>query len=117
MKGHPLGPASLMLSPHQLWLASVSHDGLLQIRETACMVGAYFIVLILILLLFARVTVLLLFVVCVTMLLLHLQDQYIELQCHSYRLGGVRSVSFSTDSQTLLTAGVNDGSLVCANVR
>ncbi|KAM7408596.1 hypothetical protein PAMA_002353 [Pampus argenteus] len=81
VKGHPLGPASLVLSPHQLWLASVGHDGLLHIRETVSM------------------------------------EQYIELQCHSYRLGGVRSVSFSADSQTLLTAGCNDGSLVCINLR
>lgn len=42
-KGHPLGPASLLLSTHQLWLASVGRDGLLRIRETASMVGAYFI--------------------------------------------------------------------------
>ncbi|XP_053188578.1 cilia- and flagella-associated protein 43-like [Scomber japonicus] len=80
VKGHPLGPASLVLSPHQLWLASVGHDGLLRIRETTSM------------------------------------EQYIELQCHSYRLHGVRSVSFSADSQTLLTAGFNDGSLVCASL-
>ncbi|XP_042289784.1 cilia- and flagella-associated protein 43 isoform X1 [Thunnus maccoyii] len=81
VKGHPLGPASLVLSPHQSWLASVGQDGLLHIRETASI------------------------------------EQYIELQCHSYRLGGVRSVSFSADSQTLLTAGFNDGSLVCINLR
>ncbi|CAB1445671.1 unnamed protein product [Pleuronectes platessa] len=37
VKGHPLGPASLALSPHQLWLASVGQDGLLCIRETASM--------------------------------------------------------------------------------
>uniref|UniRef100_A0A7N6ANC1 Cilia- and flagella-associated protein 43 n=1 Tax=Anabas testudineus TaxID=64144 RepID=A0A7N6ANC1_ANATE len=77
VKGHPLGPASLVLSPHQLWLASVGRDGLLRIRET----------------------------------------RYIELQCHSCRLGGVRSVSFSADSQTLLTSGFRDGSLVCTNLR
>ncbi|XP_045926905.1 cilia- and flagella-associated protein 43 isoform X2 [Micropterus dolomieu] len=80
-KGHPLGPASLLLSTHQLWLASVGRDGLLRIRETASM------------------------------------ERYIELQCHSCRLGGVRSVSFSADSQTLLTAGFKDGSLVCTNLR
>lgn len=62
--------------------------------------------------LLVSVTILLLFVVCIIM-----QEQYIELQCHSYRLGGVRSVSFSADSQTLLTAGFNDGSLVCTNLR
>uniref|UniRef100_UPI0037E722FD cilia- and flagella-associated protein 43 n=1 Tax=Semicossyphus pulcher TaxID=241346 RepID=UPI0037E722FD len=81
VKGHPLGPASLVLSPHNLWLASVGRDGLLRIRKTANM------------------------------------ERYIELQCHSYRLGGVRSVSFSADSQTLLTAGVKDDSLLCSNLR
>ncbi|XP_073337399.1 cilia- and flagella-associated protein 43 [Pagrus major] len=81
VRGHPLGPASLVLSPHQLWLTSAGRDGLLRIRETASM------------------------------------ERYIELQCHSCRGGGVRSVSFSADSQTLLTAGFNDGSLVCADLR
>lgn len=38
VKGHPLGPASLLLSPHHLWLASVGRDGLLRIRETASLV-------------------------------------------------------------------------------
>ena len=56
-------------------------------------------------------------VVCITTVLLPLQERYIELQCHSCRDGGVRSVSFSADSQTLLTAGFNDGSLVCADLR
>lgn len=42
--GHPLGPASLVLSPHHLWLASVGRDGLLCIRETASMVGARFVI-------------------------------------------------------------------------
>ncbi|XP_049456039.1 cilia- and flagella-associated protein 43 isoform X1 [Epinephelus fuscoguttatus] len=81
VRGHPLGPASPILSPHQLWLASVGQDGLLRIRETASM------------------------------------GRYTELQCHSWHLGGVRSVSFSADSQTLLTAGFKDGSLVCADLR
>ncbi|XP_034407920.1 cilia- and flagella-associated protein 43 [Cyclopterus lumpus] len=81
VRGHPLGPASLILSPHQLWLASVGRDGLLLIRETASM------------------------------------EWYVEVQCHSSRLGGVRSVSFSADSQTLLTAGFEDGSLVCTDLR
>ncbi|XP_054455755.1 cilia- and flagella-associated protein 43 [Anoplopoma fimbria] len=81
VRGHPLGPVSLILSPHQSWLASVGRDGLLLIRETASM------------------------------------ERYIELQCHSCRLGGVRSVSFSADSQTLLTAGFKDGSLVCSDLR
>ncbi len=43
VRGHPLGPASLALSPHQLWLASAGRDGLLRIRETASMVGAQLI--------------------------------------------------------------------------
>ncbi|XP_008285025.1 WD repeat-containing protein 96 [Stegastes partitus] len=81
VRGHPLGPASLALSPHNLWLASVGRDGLLQIRETTSM------------------------------------ERYIQLQCHPVRLGGVRSVSFSTDGRTLLTAGFNDGSLLSANLR
>ncbi|XP_035519235.1 cilia- and flagella-associated protein 43 [Morone saxatilis] len=81
VRGHPLGPASLILSPHQLWLASVGRDGLLRLRETASM------------------------------------ERYIELQCHSCRGGGVRSVAFTADSQTLLTAGVTDGSLVCTTLR
>lgn len=45
VRGHPLGPASLVLSPHQLWLTSVGRDGLLRIRETASMVAAHFILL------------------------------------------------------------------------
>ncbi|XP_061084124.1 cilia- and flagella-associated protein 43 [Conger conger] len=36
VEGHPLGPASLLLSPHQLWLASVGKDGILRIREQSC---------------------------------------------------------------------------------
>ncbi|XP_047190803.1 cilia- and flagella-associated protein 43 isoform X4 [Scophthalmus maximus] len=81
VKGHPLGPACLVLSPHQLWLASAGRDGLLRIRETSSM------------------------------------ERYTELQCHPCRLGGVRSLTFSTDSLTLLTAGCEDGSLVCTNLR
>lgn len=38
MRGHPLGPACLALSPHHLWLASLGQDGLLCVRETASMV-------------------------------------------------------------------------------
>ncbi|XP_029962541.1 cilia- and flagella-associated protein 43 [Salarias fasciatus] len=80
-RAHPLGPASLLLSPHGLWLASVGRDGLLRLRETASL------------------------------------ERYVELQCHSCRLGGVGSVSFSPDSLTLLTTGFADGSLVCSNLR
>ncbi|XP_071336498.1 cilia- and flagella-associated protein 43 isoform X2 [Trachinotus anak] len=81
VKGHPLGPACLVLSPHHLWLGSIGRDGLLCIRETASM------------------------------------ERYSELQCHSCRLGGIRNLTFSADSQTLLTAGFKDGSLVCTNLR
>lgn len=38
VRGHPLGPACLALSPHHLWLASVGQDGSLRVRETASMV-------------------------------------------------------------------------------
>ncbi|XP_030012526.1 cilia- and flagella-associated protein 43 [Sphaeramia orbicularis] len=81
VKGHPLGPVSLTLSPHQLWLASLGRDGVLRVRETVSM------------------------------------EHYIELQCHSLHLGGLQIVSFSADSQTLLTAGCKDGSLVCLDLR
>ncbi|XP_018552334.1 LOW QUALITY PROTEIN: cilia- and flagella-associated protein 43 [Lates calcarifer] len=81
VRGHPLGPASLILSPHQLWLASAGRDGLLRVRETASM------------------------------------ERYIELQCHLCCHGGIRSLTFSADSQTLLTTSFKDGSLVCANLR
>ncbi|KAM9364970.1 cilia- and flagella-associated protein 43 [Pholidichthys leucotaenia] len=80
VRAHPLGPASLALSPHGLWLASVGRDGLLRIRETASL------------------------------------GSYTELQCHSFRLGGAQSVSFSADSLTLVTTGLKDGSLVCASL-
>lgn len=36
--GHPLGPASLVLSPHNIWLSSVGRDGLVRVRETSAMV-------------------------------------------------------------------------------
>ncbi|XP_043992494.1 cilia- and flagella-associated protein 43 [Gambusia affinis] len=39
-----------------------------------------------------------------------------ELRCHSRRLGGMRSVSFSTNSHTVVTTGVDDGSLLCTNI-
>nr|XP_040034407.1 cilia- and flagella-associated protein 43 isoform X2 [Gasterosteus aculeatus aculeatus] len=81
VRGHPVGPASLFISPHGLWLASAGRDGLLLIRETASM------------------------------------ERHIERQCHSCRLGGVRSASFSADSQTVLTAGLKDCSLVCTDIR
>lgn len=38
VQGHPLGPASLTLSPHHLWLASLGRGGLLRVRETTSLV-------------------------------------------------------------------------------
>lgn len=38
VEGHPLGPASVQLSPHKQWLASVGKDGQLRVREASCMV-------------------------------------------------------------------------------
>ncbi|KAM9477072.1 cilia- and flagella-associated protein 43 [Clarias gariepinus] len=40
----------------------------------------------------------------------------VEKQCHSWWLGGIRSVSFTPDSQTLITTGLQDGSLVCSGL-
>ncbi len=108
VRGHPLGPASLLLSPHQSWLASVGGDGLLHVRETDSMVETHFDLFI---------YFLLVAVVCSLILMLHLQERFIELRCHSHRVGGVRSVSFSADSQMLLTAGFKDSSIVCTNLR
>lgn len=45
------------------------------------------------------------------------QDQFIQLQCHPYGSGRVQSVLFSPDSQTLLTVGLNDGSIFFCNLR
>ncbi|XP_029926952.1 cilia- and flagella-associated protein 43 [Myripristis murdjan] len=81
VEGHPLGPASLALSPHHSWLVTVGRDGLLRVRETSSL------------------------------------ERCIEIQCHSCHLGGVRSVSFSADSQALLTTGLRDGSLVCTDLK
>jgi len=47
----------------------------------------------------------------------HKQDRYVEIACHSCRLGGAGSVCFSPDGQTLVTAGLADGSLVCCRLR
>nr|XP_015203067.1 PREDICTED: cilia- and flagella-associated protein 43 [Lepisosteus oculatus] len=80
VEGHPLGPASLLLSPHQQWLASVGRDGLLHIRETSLM------------------------------------EKYLQMQCHSCWTAGARTVSFSQDSQTLITTGLTDGALVCVQL-
>ncbi|GAA6111102.1 cilia- and flagella-associated protein 43-like [Tachysurus ichikawai] len=43
-------------------------------------------------------------------------DTYVQKQCHSWWFGGVRSVSFTPDSQTLITTGHRDGSLVCSRL-
>ncbi|XP_060780955.1 cilia- and flagella-associated protein 43 [Neoarius graeffei] len=81
VEGHPLGPASLYLSPHQSWLASVSRDGLLLIHDITTL------------------------------------EKYVQKQCHSWWLGGIRSLSFTPDSQTFITTGFRDGSLVCSRLR
>ncbi|XP_051508041.1 cilia- and flagella-associated protein 43 [Myxocyprinus asiaticus] len=44
-------------------------------------------------------------------------DRYVQLQCHSSWQGGVGSVCFTPDSQTLITTGLRDGSLVCSRLR
>ncbi|XP_014828534.1 PREDICTED: cilia- and flagella-associated protein 43 [Poecilia mexicana] len=38
-------------------------------------------------------------------------------RCHSKRLGGIRSVSFSPDSLKVVTTGVGDGSLLCTKTK
>ncbi|XP_056327437.1 cilia- and flagella-associated protein 43 [Danio aesculapii] len=43
-------------------------------------------------------------------------DRYVQLQCHSCWQGGVGSVCFTPDSQTIITSGLRDGSLVCSRV-
>ncbi|XP_062319806.1 cilia- and flagella-associated protein 43 [Osmerus eperlanus] len=81
VEGHPLGPASVLLSPHQNWLASVGKDGLLRIRDISSL------------------------------------ERYVQMQCHSCWLDGIRAVAFTSDSQTLITAGLRDGSLVCTRLK
>lgn len=44
-------------------------------------------------------------------------DRYVQLQCHSCWQGGVGSVCFTPDSQTVITTGLRDGSLVCCRLR
>ncbi|XP_067277323.1 cilia- and flagella-associated protein 43 isoform X2 [Pseudorasbora parva] len=44
-------------------------------------------------------------------------DRYVQLQCHSCWQDGVGSVCFTPDSQTLITTGLRDGSLVCSRLR
>ncbi|XP_043110587.1 cilia- and flagella-associated protein 43 [Puntigrus tetrazona] len=44
-------------------------------------------------------------------------DRCVQLQCHSCWQGGVGSVCFTPDSQTLITSGLRDGSLVCSRLR
>ncbi|KAF4090507.1 hypothetical protein AMELA_G00052090 [Ameiurus melas] len=43
-------------------------------------------------------------------------ETYVQKQCHSWWLGGIRSVSFTPDSQILITTGLRDGSLVCSRL-
>ncbi|CAM4726849.1 unnamed protein product [Leuciscus chuanchicus] len=44
-------------------------------------------------------------------------DRCVQLQCHSCWQDGVGSVCFTPDSQTLITTGLRDGSLVCSRLR
>ncbi|KAJ8360229.1 hypothetical protein SKAU_G00167540 [Synaphobranchus kaupii] len=44
-------------------------------------------------------------------------EKYQQMQCHTYWSGGVRTVSFCTDSQTVITTGFKDGSMVCTQLR
>uniref|UniRef100_A0A6I8QPX9 Cilia- and flagella-associated protein 43 n=2 Tax=Xenopus tropicalis TaxID=8364 RepID=A0A6I8QPX9_XENTR len=36
-----------------------------------------------------------------------------QVQCHSYHTGGINSLSFSLDGQSIITTGTSDGALVC----
>lgn len=143
VEGHSLGPASLALSPHHSWLASVGRDGLLRVRETSSLVRAmgkiskcvssYVGIFLLKGTVKSVKTPKTAAAVHVTCVMLHsmyklqtimsnatiatLQERCIEIQCHSCHLGGVRSVSFSADSQALLTTGLRDGSLVFTDLR
>lgn len=104
VEGHPLGPASLLLSPDCIWLASVGQDGLLYVRQTASMVNSI------------SVSISCSVVVCF-ILLLRLQENITKLQCHSCNAGGIQRVSFSTDGLALLTTGFRDDCLVCTELR
>ncbi|XP_048464916.1 cilia- and flagella-associated protein 43 isoform X2 [Rhincodon typus] len=42
---------------------------------------------------------------------------HFETQCHSYRLGGVKSITLSLDCRTVLTTGIQDGTIVCNTER
>ncbi|XP_077093181.1 cilia- and flagella-associated protein 43 isoform X3 [Siphateles boraxobius] len=44
-------------------------------------------------------------------------DRCVQLQCHSCWQGGVGSVCFTPDGQTIITTGLRDGSLVCSRLR
>uniref|UniRef100_A0A087YD43 Cilia and flagella associated protein 43 n=1 Tax=Poecilia formosa TaxID=48698 RepID=A0A087YD43_POEFO len=50
-------------------------------------------------------------------LLLCLQELCCQRRCHSKRLGGIRSVSFSPDSLKVVTTGIGDGSLLCTKTK
>lgn len=123
--GHLLSPAFLQLSPHQTWLAVVGRDGLLRICEISTMV------------LFVKTNLYKFIHVFmstglgetrfsetaqisdehVNVCTFEMQDRYVQLQCHSCWQGGVGSVCFAPDSQTLITTGLRDGSLVCSRLR
>uniref|UniRef100_A0A7M4F3D5 Cilia- and flagella-associated protein 43 n=1 Tax=Crocodylus porosus TaxID=8502 RepID=A0A7M4F3D5_CROPO len=40
-------------------------------------------------------------------------ETFARAHCHSYQGGGIRSLAFSKDGQSMLTSGVEDGALVC----
>ncbi|KAM4675995.1 cilia- and flagella-associated protein 43 [Discoglossus pictus] len=50
--------------------------------------------------------------------ILYMQDSltmksFAQVSCHSYHTGGIRSMSFSLDGNTIITTGIGDGALVC----
>lgn len=109
VEGHPIGPALLSLSLNQSWLASFGRDGLIRIYDIATLVISW-------LENFGRLYRRL-GVQSAYILYCFIQDTYVQKQCHSWWFGGVRSVSFTPDSQTLITTGHRDGSLVCSRLR
>ncbi|XP_063784069.1 cilia- and flagella-associated protein 43 isoform X2 [Pseudophryne corroboree] len=44
-------------------------------------------------------------------------DSFAQICCHSYHTGGISSMAFSSDGQTLVTTGMTDGALVCLGWR